>query len=192
MFQEAREFMDQMSRDLRQAGYPNPRNVAASVLTENPAKNDLHAAVGIVNVDAGDLWFEGDVDGAGTVSVIHYHVDSDGANCPCLKRSQHDKINGDPLDGQTTPVYQVEVQGVQNSTSIFTAYNNGALVGLPVTINSGSGTTIANIDTIQAVLTLQAAAVDPKTHQKPVTTLVSTVKLNNCSQATAGASMSCQ
>ena len=26
MFQEAREFMDQMSRDLRQAGYPNVRD----------------------------------------------------------------------------------------------------------------------------------------------------------------------
>ena len=27
MFQEAREFMDQMTRDLRQAGYPNLRNI---------------------------------------------------------------------------------------------------------------------------------------------------------------------
>src|SRR5207237_366761 len=33
MFQEAREFMDQMSRDLRQAGYPSPRNVDPSLHT---------------------------------------------------------------------------------------------------------------------------------------------------------------
>src|SRR5438876_6856246 len=33
MFQEAREFMDQMSRDLRQAGYPNPRNCACASRT---------------------------------------------------------------------------------------------------------------------------------------------------------------
>src|SRR3954454_17793710 len=33
MFQEAREFMDQMSRDLRQAGYPNPRSMDPSPLT---------------------------------------------------------------------------------------------------------------------------------------------------------------
>src|SRR2546427_12770780 len=74
MFQEAREFMDQMSRDLRQAGYPSPRNVSASVLVQSPAKNDRHAAVGLVKVDTGDLWFEGDVSGNGTVSVVRYHL----------------------------------------------------------------------------------------------------------------------
>src|SRR5207249_5228858 len=65
MFQEAREFMDQMSRDLRQAGYPNPRNVSQEVLTQVPARNDHHAAAGLVKIDGGDLWFEGDVDGTG-------------------------------------------------------------------------------------------------------------------------------
>src|SRR5436189_1531188 len=70
MFQEAREFMDQMSRDLRQAGYPSPRNMDSSVLTQSPQINDLHAAAGLVKVDSGELWFEGDVDGSGQVSVI--------------------------------------------------------------------------------------------------------------------------
>src|SRR2546425_1736628 len=69
MFQEAREFMDQMSRDLRQAGYPSTRNMDSSVLTVNPQVNDHHVAAGLVELDAGDLWFEGDVDGSGTVSV---------------------------------------------------------------------------------------------------------------------------
>src|SRR5207248_9106460 len=72
MFQEAREFMDQMSRDLRQAGYPSPRNMDPSILTQTPLINDLHAAAGLTNVDTGDLWFEGDVDGSGTVSVVQY------------------------------------------------------------------------------------------------------------------------
>src|SRR5215475_896030 len=70
MFQEAREFMDQMSRDLRQAGYPSPRNLDASQLTQNPLMNDSHAAAGVVNVNAGDLWFEGDIDNSGVVSVV--------------------------------------------------------------------------------------------------------------------------
>jgi len=192
MFQEAREFMDQMSRDLRTAGYPSTRNMDQSVFTENPLKNDLHAASGIVKVDAGDLWFEGDVDGSGTVSVVQYHLDTSTANnCPCLKRSQLPKINGDPVTGQTTPTYQVEVQGVQN-TSIFSAYTNGAGVGLPVTTSSASGTTIASVDTIQAQLTLQGATIDPKTHVRPVTTLVSSVRLNNCSQAAIGFKTSCE
>src|ERR1044071_2875099 len=122
MFQEAREFMDQMSRDLRQAGYPNPRNVDQTVLIQDPVKNDRHAAVGIVKIDDGDLWFEGDVDGSGQVSVVRYHLDSTGNNCPCLKRSQLPKIDGDPLNGQTAVAYQIEVQGVE-STNIFQAYN---------------------------------------------------------------------
>src|SRR5207249_9885787 len=78
-FQEAREFMDQMSRDLRQAGYPNPRNMDPSVFT-SPILQDHRAAVGLVQVDTGDLWFEGDVDGTGTVSVVRYHYDTAGSN----------------------------------------------------------------------------------------------------------------
>jgi prepilin-type N-terminal cleavage/methylation domain-containing protein len=190
MFQEAREFMDQMTRDLRQAGYPSPRNMDPSVLTQNPLSSDLHAAAGVTKVDTGDLWFEGDVDGSGTVSVVQYHLDNTGTNCPCLKRSQLTKINGDYLH-QTPAQYQVEVQGVQN-TSIFAAFNSGTGVGLPVTITSSSGTTMATVDTIQATLTLQAANIDPQTKKKPQATLVTTVRLNNCSQAAIGYQTSCQ
>jgi type II secretory pathway pseudopilin PulG len=192
MFQEAREFMDQMSRDLRQAGYPSPRNIDQSLLTQNPLVNDRDAAVGLVKVDSTDLWFEGDMDGSGTVWVVQYHLDTSTANnCPCLKRSQLEKIDGDPLTGQTAPEYQVQVQGVLN-TDIFSAYNNGAAVGLPVTVSSGSGIAIAGTDTVQAKLTLEAPIVDPQTRQKPMTTLISTVRLNNCSQAAIGYQTSCQ
>lgn len=196
MFQEAREFMDQMSRDMRAAGYPSPRNLDPSVFTQNPIENDLHGAAGLVNVNTGDLWFEGDVDGSGSVSVVRYHLDtSTTGNCPCLRRSQLPKVNGDPYltgpGGQTPEVYQIEVQGVLN-TNIFSAYTNGTALGLPVSTAVGSGTAIAQVDTIQAQLTLQGANVDPKTHQKPVTTLVSTVRLNNCSQAAIGYKTSCQ
>ena len=193
MFQEAREFMDQMSRDLRGAGYPNPRNVVSTVLTQVPERNDRHAAVGLVKVEAGDLWFEGDVDGTGAVSTIKYHLDTSTANhCPCLKRSQLPKVDGDPLiegtGGQTPASYEIEVQGVTN-TAIFSAYNNGAAVVLPVTLSAGA--TLAGVDTIQAVLSLEASTADPQTRQKPTTTILTTLKLNNCSQAAAGQQTSC-
>jgi len=196
MFQEAREFMDQMSRDLRQAGFPNVRNMDQSVFsvltmtTPLPIIDDLHVAAGLVEVDTGDLLFEGDVDGSGIVSVVHYHLATMGNNCPCLQRSQLPKINASPL-AQTTEQYQVEVQGVQN-TSIFAAYNNGVAVALPVTIGVSSGTVIATVDTVQATLTLQSPIIDPQTHQKPITTLVTTVRLNNWSQAAIGYQTSCQ
>lgn len=192
VFQEAREFMDQMSRDLRQAGFPSTRNMDPSVFTQNPFMNDLKAAAGVVLVSDTDLKFEGDTDGTGTVKVIHYHLDTSTTNgCPCLKRSELPKINGSPLTGQTTEVYQVEVQGVKN-TNIFSAYNNGTALCLPLDITTLGGNTIATVDTVQAMLTLESAAVDPQTRQKSVTTLVMTVRLNNCSQAAQGFKTSCQ
>jgi len=193
MFQQAREFMDQMSRDLHQAGFPNPQNFVSNVLS-NPNSDDLRGAVGIVKIDSGDLWFEGDVDGTGTVMVIQYHLDTSTTNgCPCLKRSQQPKVSGNPLTGQTAATYQVEVQGVQN-TSIFSAYVDGATgspIPLPFDFNT-DGATIATIDTVQAVLTLRSTYIDPQTHQQPIATLVSTVRLNNCSQAHDGLALSCQ
>ena len=190
MFQEAREFMDQMSRDLRQAGYPNTRNLDPSLFTQNPIINDLHAAAGLVEVNSGELWFEGDVDGSGMVSSVRYHLDTSTANnCPCLRRSAVYKVNGDPVNGQP-PTYQVEVQGVQN-TNIFSAFAGGASVGLPVTIATATGTTIAGVDTVKATLSLQASNVDPQTGQYPTATLVTTVRLNNCSQAAIGYKTSC-
>src|SRR5215510_12400294 len=100
MNQEAREFMDQMARDLRLAGYPNPRNYSQDMLTTTPMANDEHVAVGLVKITPTELWFEGDVDNSGIVSVIHYWLDTSTANyCPCLKRSQVQKITADPLTG---------------------------------------------------------------------------------------------
>ena len=136
------------------------------------------------------------MDGTGTVSVIKYHLDTSTTNnCPCLKRSQLPKVDGDNLiegaGGQTPASYQVEVQGVLN-TNIFSAYNNAAAVGLPATITTGSGTVMAAVDTVQAILTLQAATFDPQTKKKPVTSLVTTVRVNNCSQAAIGFQTSCQ
>ncbi len=189
MFQEAREFMDQMTRDLRGAGYPNARNYAPTVLND-PVTDDARVAVGIVKIAPGELWFEGDVDGSGIVSVVHYFLDTTTANnCPCLKRSQLPKVDGNPLTGQTAASYQVEVQGVTN-TNIFTAYNNTVSQTLPVDFNTNA-LTIAGLDTLQAVLSLQSATIDPKTKTKPTTSLVTTVKMNNCSLAASGRQTSC-
>jgi Tfp pilus assembly protein PilW len=195
MFQEAREFMDQMSLDLRQAGYPNIRSYPSSgVVTASPADNDTKIAVGLVKVADGDLWIEGDMDGSGVVSVVHYHLDTSTTdNCPCLKRSQQPKITGNPLSGQTTPVYQMEVQGILN-TNIFSAFTFGSS-GTPITLPidyTTNPTDIASADTIKIMVTVQGVSADPRTGQKPVATLVSTVKLANCSQAATGLQMSCQ
>ena len=195
MFQEAREFMDQMSRDLHQAGFPSTRHyIKEGIITEDPAINDDLNAVGIVKVDSGDLWFEGDVDGTGVISVVRYHLDTTTDNgCPCLRRSQLPKINGNPVTEQTAEVYQIQVQGVQN-TDIFAAFSRGTTgtpIPLPVNFNA-NGDSIASVDTVKAVLSLRSPIADPKTKQHPTTTLVMTAKLNNCSQAADNMAMSCR
>jgi prepilin-type N-terminal cleavage/methylation domain-containing protein len=201
VFQEARAFMDLMSRDLHEAGYPSPRNFAPGVLTLNPAlprspfAADSRVAMGLTKVGSGELWFEGDVEGTGTVSVVQYRLETDGNNCPCLRRSQQPKTNADPM--AQVHVDQVEVQNVKNGTDanpIFYAFAHGSTgtpLTLPIDFNSDPNS-LASVDTIKVSVTVESPTPDPKTRIKPITTLVSTIRLNNCSSATSGQFMSCQ
>lgn len=192
IFEESRSFVDQLTRDLHLAGYPNPRNFASGYIS---GPNDQHTAVGLVKVAADQLWFEGDVDGNGVVDSVQFYLDSSGNNCPCLKRSQTVKLAGNPLTGQGTAVYQSEVQNVQNGTStnpIFQAYDiDGNLITLPVDFNSNANA-LASIRSIKVTMTVQSSIMDFKTRTYPITTLVSSVDLDNCSQAATGQTMSCQ
>jgi len=199
LFQESREFMDQLSRDLRASGYPNTRNYSADPY--NPAQNSSQEALGLVKIDAGELWFESSTDGSGKVSVIVYQFVSTGTNCPCLVRSQVDKVQADPLNGQTNPTNQTEVQNVLNGTTndpIFQAYySDGTAVALPMdlTADCTGGQCLANVNTIAITLKVQSPYPDPTTGQKPTMTLLSTVRLNNCSVAypnTSGTVMGCK
>jgi prepilin-type N-terminal cleavage/methylation domain-containing protein len=193
LFQESREFMDQMSRDLRSSGYPNTRNFSADPVS--PAEQSPQEAMGLVKLDVGELWFESSIDGSGNVSVIHYDLVQSGTGCPCLTRSQTPKLAADPLTGQTE-TQQTEVQNVLNGTTanpIFQAYYaDGTPVTLPIDITNN---TLANVNSVAITLQVQSPYQDPKTGQKPTTTLLSTVRLNNCSVAypnTSGTVMGCK
>ena len=156
LFQESREFMDQMSRDLRQVGYPTPRNFYTGVLSADASLASLGtdtaptdsglAAVGLIYADATDLWFEGGLDDNGTPSVYltQYHFDSSTTNgCPCLRRSQRVKVSGQaPTVLAQNPNYSAEVQNVQNygpdpvnhpilnPVPIFTFFSQGGYVNV--------------------------------------------------------------
>jgi prepilin-type N-terminal cleavage/methylation domain-containing protein len=178
MFQESREFMDQLQRDLHEAGYPNVRNFGPGAIS---GITDPKNAAGLVKIDVNELWFEGDVDGDGQVDSIQYQYDGTSTGCPCLKRSQVPKISGSPLSQGNS--FQTEVQNVQNPTSIFSAYKaDGTQVTLPVDIGTDPST-IASIKTIRIQLNVQSKQFDVQTRQFLQVTLSNTVTLNNCSQA---------
>ncbi len=195
LFQESRQFMDQMSRDLRGAGYPNTRNFDAD--PNSPAQDSPKEAVGLVKLDVGELQFESSIDGSENVSVVHYTLVATGSGCPCLVRSQTPKIVGDPLTDQGSPVYQTEVQNVLNGSSsdpIFQAYysSTGHAADLPIDITNLA---MADINSVAITLKVQSPYLDPQTRQKPTMTLMSTVRLNNCSVAyptTTGTVMGCK
>lgn len=203
MFQEAREFLDQMQRDLHAAGYPNQRNFGYSSSTPTnlylTGSNDMHNAVGLVKIASGELWFEGDTDGTGIVQSVRYYLDSTGNNCPCVKRAQVAKQNGDPLTGQGTAVFQTEVQNVQNMnpsgtivTPVFSAFDaSGSAITLPIDFDNNPET-LASVRTIRMRIIVQAKNPDLQTGLAPIATLNSMVSMNNCSAAAQSQSFSCQ
>jgi len=188
LFQQTREFTDQMARDLRGAGYPNARNFTNDQLpntVEIPRQASLLTAVGLVQLSTNSLWYESAAQGDGTVYVVRYRLQQTGLGCPCLQRSLTEKVDGDPITGQTgvDQKYITEVQNVANGTDddpIFVAYDTaGNPVPLPIDITN---TLVANINSIAIKLTVKSPVAD-YTGKKPSVTMISTVRLTNCSQA---------
>jgi prepilin-type N-terminal cleavage/methylation domain-containing protein len=190
-FQQARDFLDQIFRDTRQMGYPNIRNFDPGHISfTSPWVNDSRLAVGLVKLTATELDFQGDVDGSGVVSVVSYKLNGTGTCATCIHRAQVLKLTGDPVTGQTnlTPsAYTVEVQNVQNTTAIFSAFDaTGASITLPIDIDNNP-TIIPTVKTIQAQLKIASpTAVDPKTGQQLEADIEGRVQVSNCSMATTG------
>lgn len=204
--QESREFVDQLTRDLRTAGYPYQRNMASAILDPNAAYNlvdpdDPHNAPGLIYVNNNALWFAGNVDGTGDpadpgtalVKIIRYDYVAAGAGqpgCPCLRRTEFQRNGGDPYTDASTPggaVAQLEIQGVQNGTAanpIFTVYDDtGAALVPPLKFDDVvTAQQLAGVNSLKIVLTVQSTLADA-TGNRPVTTVVSTVALANCSEA---------
>ena len=204
--QQAREFIDQLSHDLRSAGYPNVRNMsqgsvdAAGNLLTYPATPEN--AVGLIYVNYNQLWFAGNVDGTaqldssgnpnGTanVRIIKYDLIPTGTKCPCLRRSEYVRSSYlDPVaDAQnTTTPDQLEIQGVQNGNgwndAIFTAFDPTTQSAITQAIDfTNSASIIAKVNSLRVVMAVQSPYKDG-TGAYPVTQVVSTIALSNCSEA---------
>lgn len=208
--QDARTFLDQISIDARQMGYPNIHNFDTSVTPgtapscgaaawQSPLINDCRLAIGLVKISPTQLLFEGDVDGSGQVSIVSYKVNGDGNCATCLERAQVYKSSSSGLSGSAyvtqdqnavASAYSTEIQNVENNSAIFSAAD---YTGTAVTVTSGvdiTSSTLPNIRSIQISLDIaNPAKLDPRTHQQLEANITSRVQVVNCSMATTGLSI---
>lgn len=163
MTQQEREFIDQFTRDLRQAGYPSP---VTSGITPPPAGLDLTnptIAAGITAMSPTSITMEGDIDNTGTVQVVTYSLNPAAvAPCPCIQRTVTPKGGG----GAAAPYIEVQNVLVPGAQGIFLAYDaNGApQAGLNLALPAGATTkTLAytqlhQIKSVRVTFTLQGTA----------------------------------
>jgi len=205
--QQAREFVDQITTDLRSSGYPYKRNMTLGTVNPNSpnaapfntfvSAYDPNNAPGLIYVANNALWFAGAVDGSngavvGTanVKIVRYDYVAGGTGCPCLRRTEFTRNGGDPLTDAQNPggaPAQLEIQGVQGGTTaadpIFTVYDaTGNPIALPIDFDNNAAT-LASVNSLKVSLTVQSQIKD-FTGGQPVTTVVSSMALmNSCSEA---------
>ena len=172
--QEARQFMDQILNDLRQARYPSIGMFDPATLTSSTnCVVDNNVSCGLVSLSSTAIQFEGDVDGSG-VNEVYIQLVEPGTSTVCttppctLQRGTVLKSVGG------TPAYYTEVDNVM-TPSIFSAFDYGGnTISLPA-----SATDLPNIKNIGINLGVRASTVDMKTGVYPVITMVSEARVNN-------------
>ena len=177
MFQTAREFIDQMVRDIHQAGFPNSKLFSDIPCTTQPNcpeyAKDIRNAVGIYYMTPNEIRFQGDVDGDGSVDVVAYKLFPQSANpgdenCPCLRRAQMQKpANTTPMAVDLTDQFKTQVENLRivsgnpadvSKETIFVPYMKD---GTPVDLSIyGGSLTKFNFDTHDDGTSLGAAS-DP-------------------------------
>lgn len=166
--QQEREFIDQFTRDLHQAGYPSAPMYGGSATANQ-------VALGVTTLTSNDIVVEGDVDGDGAVDVVEYsYFDGSGWSssapnpCPCIRRSQLSKGAAGPATTYT------QVQNVLGS-SFFTALDtSGNSITLPA-----SASDLKRIKTVQITLTTQGVVQDNDAHKSIQVTMTGMARLVN-------------
>ena len=166
--QQEREFIDQFTRDLHQAGYPSAPMYGGSATANQ-------VALGVTSLSSNDIVFEGDVDGDGLVDVVEYsYFDGSGWTssapnpCPCIRRSQLAKGAAGPATTYT------QVQNVIG-TSFFNAFDIG---GNTISLPASAGN-LSKIKTVQLTLTTQGVVQDNDAHKSIQVTMTGMARLVN-------------
>lgn len=177
LIQEGRQFMDQISRDIHQSGYPSykmfdqsaapsPNNYAGSYNAAAP--NDSNPS-GLVLATATELRFEGDVDNSGLVSLVVLKLDVPLGGCPCIMKRGTIQKSASPGD----PPFYTELTGVMN-TDVFSYWTYRGDQWDPAI-----DTRLDNIRTVKIRLQVQSQHKDAGNGMYSVATLETESKINN-------------
>lgn len=155
--QQAREFVDQMVRDLHMAGYPK-----SSMYSTSPDNTNQWVAAGLVSASPTQIVLEGDVDSDGFVESVQvgYLPNSPGdPNCPCIRRSAIKKQPLDPLAQPVATNYTETAHVIppgngpgQSGSDLFTFYDSS---GGPVAIGSGGITLNSDPQDLRKIATVK-------------------------------------
>lgn len=171
LVQQARQFLDQITSDIHQCGYPTQKMFVAGSTDNNSiatgAINGNGNGGGLVYVDPGQIQFEGDLDGSGTVQEVFVQVvPNDGARpgtygpCPCsLRRGIMTKQSFLAGGGWPTaqPAFYTEIDNVLN-TNVFSAFSYDGTEDMPgafAYLDQASGE-LPNIHAINITVSLRS------------------------------------
>jgi prepilin-type N-terminal cleavage/methylation domain-containing protein len=168
MTQQAREGLDQIVRDLHQAGYPSP-TMYASVTSGG---SNYAFTIGPLTTGAQSaVTFEGDVDGDGSVDVVTYTTAPvSGSTCPCtIQRTINTK--GSPALNTSTLI-----ENVQSFSIVPYDSTGGVAPGNLPQPTLAAPNDVSRLD-LQLEITGQQAEVDTK--QKAAASFRATIRYNN-------------
>ena len=172
--QQEREFIDQFTRDLHQAGYPSVSMFGGQYTTSSS-----QVAGGLWSISSTELHMEGNVDGTGVQSIVYSYVGG-ASPCPCLRRSAIPKVDGVAPSAQGLGTAFIQVQNVIPIATqpVFAAFDNtGAPIDLTGTITDPA--TLAKIKSVQITVTTQGQLKDTDAHKDIQVTMTGMARLVN-------------
>jgi prepilin-type N-terminal cleavage/methylation domain-containing protein len=172
--QQEREFIDQFTRDLHQAGYPSVSMFGGQYTTSSS-----QVAGGVWSISATELHMEGNVDGSGVQSIVYSYVGG-ASPCPCLRRSAVPKLDGVAPSAQVPGTAFIQVQNVVPIATqpIFAAFDStGSPISLAATITDAP--TLAKIKSVQITVTTQGLIKDSDAHKDVQVTMTGMARLVN-------------
>jgi prepilin-type N-terminal cleavage/methylation domain-containing protein len=176
--QQEREFIDQFTRDLHQAGYPSTTMFGGQYGTSSS-----QTAVGVWSLSATDLHMAGNVDGNGVQSIALYFDGAGwpgpGPSRPALAAQRDPKSGRRSAAAQAAGTAYTQVQVIPiASQPIFAAFDKtGSPIDLTATITDAP--TLATIKSVQITVTTQGLIKDSDAHKDVQVSMTGMARLVN-------------